>query len=99
MLLSKFRAAIWLIAHVLLVIPFIVSAATIPVNCSCGSLQAAIDSAVAGDVIQVSGTCNENILIRNEKQRITVDGLGSATINGTNVNSPAVNVRGKGILL
>jgi hypothetical protein len=74
-------------------------AATIPVSCSSGSLQTAIDNAAAGDTIQVSGTCNENILIRNEKQRITVDGLGSATINGTNLNSPAVNLRGKGILI
>lgn len=80
-------------------VPAFLAAATIPVSCPSGSLQSAIDGATAGDVILVSGTCNENILVRNEKQRLTIDGLGSATINGTNINSPAVNIRGKGILL
>ncbi len=77
--------------------------AIIPVNCNSGSLQAAIEGAAAGDIIQVTGTCNENILVRNEKQRITIDGAGAgvgtrATINGS-AGSPAFNVRGKGILI
>ena len=37
--------------------------------------------------------------MRNEKQRITIDGGGTATINGLNTTSPTLNVRGKGILI
>ena len=49
---------------------------------ACGShhgqtLQRAIDRLDAGDTLIVSGTCNENVLIRNEKQRITIDGAGA----------------------
>src|SRR5512132_2828980 len=73
--------------------------ATVPVICPTGSLQNAINNAQPGDVIQVSGTCNENILIRNEKQRITIDGGGTATINAPGSASPALNIRGKGVLL
>ena len=73
------------------------------VNCPTYSLQAAVNQATAGQTILVSGTCNENILVRNEKQRITVDGAGAgagtrATINGGG-GSPTVNIRGKGILV
>lgn len=68
------------------------------VTCPANSLQAAIDAAAPGATLTVSGTCSENILIRNEKQRITINGLGAASINAPNANSPAVNIRGKGIL-
>jgi hypothetical protein len=74
-----------------------------PIVCPAASLQSAIDNAAPGDVILVEGTCSENFLVRNEKQRITIDGSGAgigtrATLAG-NSNSPAVNIRGKGILL
>jgi len=69
------------------------------VNCPGHSLQAAIDNAIAGDIIAVSGTCNQNILIANEKQRITIDGGGTATISAPSSVSPALNVRGKGVLI
>lgn len=57
-----------------------------------------MNQAMSGQTILVSGTCNENILIRNEKQRITIDGAGGgigtrATING-GTGSPVFNVRG-----
>ena len=73
------------------------------VDCSTDSLQSAVNLAAPGSTILVSGTCNENILVRNEKQRITIDGAGAgagtqATINGAG-GSPTVNVRGKGILI
>jgi hypothetical protein len=73
------------------------------VDCSAVSLQEALAIASPGSTLSVSGTCNENILIRNEKQRITIDGSGAgpgtrATISG-NGNAPVVNIRGKGILL
>jgi parallel beta-helix repeat protein len=62
-------------------------------------LQTAVNLAAPGSTITVSGTCSENLLVRNEKQRITIDGGGKATINAPNNGSPALNVRGKGILI
>ena len=79
----------------------IAEAATINVDCSImgQTIQTAVNSAAAGDVIAVTGTCNENVLIRNEKQRLTLDGNNkAATINGSSA-SPTVNIRGKGILI
>ena len=74
-------------------------AATINVACPGASLQAAVDSGQPGDIIEVTGTCSENVLVRNEKQRLTLDGGGTATINGPSSSSPTLNVRGKGILI
>jgi hypothetical protein len=74
------------------------AAGPIFVNCPTDSLQTAINLAGPGQTIIVSGTCSENLLIRNEKQRITIDGGGTATISASN-GSPALNVRGKGILI
>ena len=73
------------------------------VNCPTDSLQTAIDLAQSGFTLSVAGTCNENVLIRNEKQRISIDGSGAgpgtkATIMGSG-NAPAVNIRGKGVVL
>ena len=72
-------------------------------NCSTTSLQSAVDAAQPGSTITVLGPCNQNILIRNEKQRITIDGSGAgpgtrATIMGGG-SSPVFNVRGKGIVI
>ncbi len=66
--------------------------------CPGQSIQAAIDGAAAGDTIAVTGACAENVLVRNEKQRITISG-SAASINGPSSASPTVNIRGKGILL
>lgn len=74
-------------------------AATINVACPGQTIQAAVDSAVAGDTIAVTGACSENVLIRNEKQRLTIQGSGGASITGPNAASPTLNVRGKGILI
>ncbi len=69
------------------------------VSCPTDSLQNAINLAAPGVTILVSGTCSENLLVRNEKQRITIDGGFTATISAPSNTSPAVNIRGKGILL
>lgn len=76
-----------------------VQGATIPVNCGAGGsgVGAAIELAAPGDIVQVTGSCNEGILIRNEKQRITIDGGGTASITGT--GGTQIVVRGKGILI
>ena len=76
----------------------IADAATINVACPVQTLQAAVDSAVAGDTIVVTGACSENVLIRNEKQRLLISGNG-ASISGSNPSTPTLNVRGKGITI
>jgi hypothetical protein len=75
--------------------------ATVDVDCSVVGtlLQDAVESAEPGDILNVLGTCNENILIRNERRRITIDGGGTATVIGSDPGSPVFNVRGKGILI
>ncbi len=75
------------------------SSGPILVSCPSDSLQTAINLAPPGSTVSVSGACSENVLIRNEKQRITIDGGGTAIINAPSGASPAVNIRGKGILL
>lgn len=73
--------------------------ATINVACPGQTIQAAVDAALPGDTVAVTGVCSENVLVRNEKQRFTISGGGSASVNGTNANSPTFNIRGKGIVL
>jgi parallel beta-helix repeat protein len=70
---------------------------TTTVNCPGDSLQDAVDAAQTGDVINVTGTCDENVVIGEEKQRLTLDGGNVATIDGDS-NSRTLTVRGsKGI--
>jgi parallel beta-helix repeat protein len=73
-------------------------AGTLTVNCPGDSLQAAVELAVAGDTIQVTGTCTESVLIRNEQVRIALDGQSVATISPTSGHA-AFTVRGKGITI
>jgi hypothetical protein len=91
-------AALAAAATMLLVIGASSEAATINVACPGQTVQAAVDSAAAGDTVAVTGVCNENVLIRNEKQRIALSGSG-ATISGPNAASPTLNIRGKGIVV
>ena len=72
---------------------------TLQVVCPVAKLQNMLDDARAGTTLSVFGNCSENVIIRNEKQRITIDGNNNATISGPNANAPTVNVRGKGILI
>jgi len=51
-----------------------------------------------GDTLRVSGTCNENVQIGEEVHRITLDGQGTAVINGGS-SANAVTVRGTGITI
>ena len=68
------------------------------VNCDKGeAIQNKIDGAKAGDVIEVNGTCNENLFIRKELHDITLDGQGTATINGPDSTRNTIKVKGKGI--
>lgn len=86
-----------LVSFLFLFLPSLGRAQT-PVSCGAlGALQAAIDAAVAGDTLLVSGTCNENVIISEEKARITLDGQGTATISGPDATTATVQVRGRGI--
>jgi len=70
------------------------------VNCQEGeSVQNKLDEAKAGDVIVVSGSCNENLVMRKELHDITLDGEGLATINGPDPSRDTIRVRGKGVTI
>ncbi len=64
-----------------------------------GALQRAINAARPGDVILVTGTCEENLDIAETRHRITLDGGGKATINGTDPDAFTISVRGRGIVI
>ena len=65
---------------------------------TCGpdkTIGQAIKTLKPGDTLLVSGTCNENLAIGQEVQRITLDGQGTASINGdSSANTVAVTGRG-----
>ncbi len=63
------------------------------------TIQGAVNVAGAFSTISVTGTCNENVVIPNEKERITLDGGGTAVISGLVNTSDAILVRGKGITI
>lgn len=74
-------------------------AATVTVNCPTDSLQTAVDAVAPGDVINVSGTCTENVLVRNDKTRFILDGQGSATLTSASTSGTTLTIRGKGVLV
>jgi parallel beta-helix repeat protein len=70
---------------------------TAAVDCTSQSLQTAINTAVGGDTISVTGTCGENVVIGQGLNGITLDGGGTAVLNGPNASNPTVTVRGREI--
>ncbi len=56
-----------------------------------------MNSASAGQTIRVTGTCDENLLVRNDKVRVFLNGGGTTTINGVDASKPALDIRGKAI--
>ena len=90
--LIVFAAFLWILSSV-------AEAATIEVDCSSASLQAAINKAKPGDTLLVSGTCKENLVIYEEVARLTLNGQGKATIEGPDTSKPTVQVRGRGITI
>lgn len=74
--------------------------ATVTVNCDAGGkVQPALNAAQPGDTILVSGVCNENITVRDEAARITLDGQRSATIRGPNAGAATITVLGRNITI
>jgi parallel beta-helix repeat protein len=73
---------------------------TFTVDCDAGqTIGDALKNVIAGDTLQVSGACNENVTILDELARITLDGQGTATINGPDSTRNAIQVRGRGITI
>jgi hypothetical protein len=76
------------------------SARTINVNCAGGrSIQTILNSILVfdGDTIRVTGNCNENIVI--EKNRIRLEAVAGATLNGPNANNPTISVKGLNVVI
>ena len=77
-----------------------IGAATVNVDCSAGGAVGPILSGLKpGDVVLVQGTCQENIVIQPELQRITVDGQRKATIKATDGRQPAIQVLGREVTI
>jgi len=77
-----------------------VEAKTIKVDCDKGkTIQKKVDKAKPGDVIEVSGTCNERVSIGEQLHNITIDGGGTATIISTDPTRSTILVRGTGIII
>ena len=70
--------------------------ATHAVNCSTGTIAAAIAAAQPGDTIAITGTCNEAVVVNKDGITLDgggtaiIDGSGSASINGGNAADGAV---------
>lgn len=77
-----------------------IGAATVNVDCNMGGAVGPILSSLKpGDVVLVHGTCQENILIQAELQRITVDGQSKATINAADARQPTIQVVGREVTI
>jgi hypothetical protein len=82
-----------------------VASHTFNINCATQTIQSFLDGTavdaflplVATDTLLVTGTCNENITIRGNISRLTLDGGGAATINASNPNSQTVAIGGSDI--
>jgi parallel beta-helix repeat protein len=92
---------LFVLAAVFLWLPSVGRAQSGTHTLTCGpdkTIGQAIKTLKPGDTLLVSGTCNENLAIGQEVQRITLDGQGSASINGDS-NANAVTVTGRGITI
>jgi len=95
--------SVCLSALIVCLLPSVASAET--KKRTCGSqpghtLQHFLDELNPGDTLIVSGACNENVVIGEGRRNLTIDGQGSAVINGSgNPNVPTVLIRGRGIVI
>ena len=63
------------------------------VDCESGeTIAAAMSEAQSGDTIEITGTCNEAVVVN--KDGITLDGGGSAVLDGSGINHWAIDVSG-----
>ena len=66
--------------------------ATHTVDCSSGTIAAAMSQAQPGDTLMITGTCSESVVV--DKDGITLDGGGSAVIDGSGVDASVIAVIG-----
>ena len=79
----------WIILTLVLLLPSWGVTETRSVNCNAGgSIGEALKTLKPGDTLLVSGTCVESVNITEQFDGITLDGQGTATVNGPD---PAVN--------
>lgn len=75
-------------------------ARVIPVNCDLGqSINHRLLFAFPGDILRVSGTCLEHVVIDEHKVGLTLDGQGTARIVVTDTTRSAVVIRARGTVL
>ena len=67
--------------------------ATHTVDCPSGTIAAAMSQAQPGDTIRISGTCREAVVV--DKDGITLDGRGSAVVDGSNADAAAILIQGR----
>ena len=67
--------------------------ATHAVDCSSGTIADALSEAQPGDTIMITGTCNETVDV--SKDGITLDGGGTAIIDGGAADAPVIAVYGQ----
>lgn len=82
-----------------MLLPSIGEAQTLVTCGASGALQAAIDASGVGATLLVSGTCNENIQIGTGNTRMTLDGQGTAVINGPDTATANVRITSRGITI
>lgn len=64
------------------------------VDCNAGeTIQSKVDAAQPGDTILITGTCNEAVVVN--KDGVTLDGGGSAVIDGAGIDRWAIDVTGR----
>jgi parallel beta-helix repeat protein len=84
------------VAVLMIILPHsfeLLGAETINISCPAQSLQGAIDRAQLGDTIRVSGVCGENVVVRDDKQRVVIDGGSVASVNGFDVRGKEISIR------
>jgi len=85
---------------IMLALPNATAAATLTVDCAAGGkIQTALTAAANGDTILVSGVCNENVSVRDELTRLTIDGQDKATVHATDSGASAFQVLGRNITI
>ena len=95
--MSRIAAHGFFAAALIFFAPSAGEAATLTVSCPGETIQAAVDAAQPGDTINVTGTCNENVLVSNDRVRVFLQGVGTAVIHGLDSSRPVIDIRGKAI--
>jgi parallel beta-helix repeat protein len=68
-------------------------------NCATGTIASFLPRLRPGDRLLVSGTCNENFTVGASFSSFTLDGQGTATINGGDPNTNVVTITGRSITI